>query len=64
MENLFIILANFMNNMKNQKLGHRKLNSPSWLTAYMLLEITIKEKMEPKGKQHLIVDITMDTSKI
>ena len=50
--------------MKNQKVGHRKVNSPSWLTAYMLLEITIKEQMEPKGKQHLIVDITMDTSKI
>ena len=41
-----------------------KVNSPGWLTAYILLEITIKKEMEPMGKQDLIVDITMDTSKV
>ena len=27
---------------------------------YMLLEIIKKEEMEPKEKEHLIVDLTMD----
>ena len=40
------------------------MDCPGWLMPYMPLKITKKEEMEPKEKQYLIVDMTMDKSKV
>ena len=65
-ENPFSILAlkTPWTTWKTKKIGHWKVDCPGWLMPYMLLKITKKEEMEPKEKQYLIVDMTMDKSKV
>ena len=40
------------------------MNSPGLSVSDMLLEFSKKEEMEPKEKQHIIVDMTMDKSTV
>ena len=51
------------------KIGHCKMNSPGQQVPNMLLEITgeitpERIEMEPKQKQHPVVDVTGDGSKV
>ena len=69
MANHFSILENPMNSMKRQNDRILKEKLPGQWVPNMLLEISGEnsrknEGMEPKQKQHPVVDVTRDGSKV
>ena len=67
----YSFLENPMDSMKRQNIGHRNMNSPDSYGPNMYgtgdqwrNNFRKNEEMEPKQKQHPVVDVTGDGSKV